>query len=199
MSDLGAKEWQWILSGPAFDRGSYQARQMRGESRPDWMEAFLMAHSKGDPTVNAKTGVRHTVESMVSDLRERVKLDSITKEASAEPPLACKSAQLNSEQQEMLDIMTDYVVRYFILPERGRSPIPALYESIKDKFGVQAIIIAGGPETVKDMLKRLKEEHESPNLAESLPTYDGQPLTVHYDSDMRDSSNFMTQDKRTVF
>jgi len=196
MSEIGAKELQWILSGPAFGRNNQQARQMRGEQKADWMEAFIMANSKNDPTINAATGIKHTVDSIVAELRERVQLDAFTKQASLTPPLAVKAS--DGDQKAILEVMADYVTRHYLLPERGRTSLPALFEAIKDRFGTKVIVAAGGPDYIKELLAKLKGDHETPNLADGLPTYDGQPLTVRYDGDMRDSSNFLTQDAGSV-
>lgn len=198
MSELNAQDLAWLFNG-GTDRRASIARQMRGDELPDWMaEAFaIMAAKQNDPTIKAN-GEPHTIESMVDDLRDRVKLDSIQKQAGYEPPLFVR-AEAEDEHQKNADRllagMADYLERHLLKPGHGQSPLPALFEAIKEKFGIDGVSRAGGIEKVKVMIEKLKKEHESPNPANDLPIYDGSPMMMgREDSQSKDRSDFLTQD-----
>jgi hypothetical protein len=110
--------------------------------------------------------------------------------ASTLPPLHYKKA----DNEDPLEKMKDYALRYHVLPSRGQALPEALYEALKDKFGPNGIVSAGGREVIIDMLKKLSEEHKSPNAADNLPTYDGTPILVRHDYDPKDRGMFMTRE-----
>lgn len=202
MAGFDDKELEWLLSAPRFaaDRHQAKARQMRGEQHPEWVDNFfdslmgsmsvegsIEVSVKEDPTINKQTGIRHTVESMVEELAARVKLDAIQKSASFEVPLFVRASN------EVLGQIKDYVLRHHVKPNHGHVIVEALYDAVKEQFGLQAVDNAGGPEAVKDMLKTVKQENESANAADGLPMYDGSPINVRHDYDTRDNSNFLTR------
>jgi len=218
---MDVKDLNWLLNSGG-ERRRAEAQVRRGGSYPDWVEDFLVLAigGAGDPTMDESTGIRHTVQSMVSELRARVALDAITKEASAHlvtalsklgskelsgvekrallsalglPRLSYKQAG-DVDGEKILASMEDYILRHHVRPSRGHTPAEALYESVKDQFGIEGVTAAGGREVIIKMLRRLREENEAPNAADALPTYDGTPSPLKYDYDPKDRSLFMSRD-----
>lgn len=210
MSELTARDYEWMFSHlvDPNDRKQKNARQMRGEDLPEWFVAAFegMALAGRDPTFK-ESGEKHSVESMTEELRKRVQLDVIKKEASLEPPLFVKAnapkqrvyvqnvedSSSKADAQKTLLEMKDYVERHFLRPGHGQASIPALFEAIKDKFDIDGVSKAGGIEQVKKMLEKLRIQYQEPNLAETLPTYDGAPQQLGHglDNSQKDRSDFL--------
>lgn len=218
---MDIKDLQWLLN-PGTDRRRAQAQIRRGGTNPEWVEHFFTACAiaNNDPTINKETGMRHSVESMVAELRKRVQLDAIHKEAGSplnealnklearqqlnavekkalfsalqRPPLSYKKAE--RDPQELLDQMADYALRHHIKPSHGHTPPEALYEDLKDRFGIDGVQAVGGREKIIEMLRGLREEHQTPSMAEQMPVYDGSPIPLRNDYDPKDRALFMTRD-----
>lgn len=212
MAEINVQDLQWLLN-VGEERGRAQARRLRGDNNPEWADDFFVSLARHtgapeDPTINKTNGMRHTVESMVSELRNRVQLDAINKEgeqvpfdgalgkdallsAASMPPLSYKKADDN---QHLLESMKDYILRHHVMPSRGQTPPEALYEVLKDQFGIESVHRVGGREKLMDMLSKLRDDNRTPSAAEGLPTYDGSPMAVRYDYDPKDRALFMTRD-----
>lgn len=199
MRNYGLKDYEWLVSGMADERRQTIASQLRNDYVPEWIEEYLASYAAADPTLNKETGRKHTVESMVEELKERVRLDAIEKKASIFfPPLRAKLAELAEEKQtpeELLGEMADHILRHHIRPNHGQSSIPALYEALKDQFDIEGVEKAGGKDRIIDMLEKLRQENQKPNLADALPTYDGSPLQIGREHD-EDQAHFLNSDTK---
>lgn len=199
MGDFNLADLNWLVGGMGDERKQSYARQMRGEETADWLQDFFTSYASGDPTINKQTGRKHTVESMVEELKERVRLDSIKKEAIYRPPLRLRLAEILQPMKEennpdqLLADMADYVLRHHIRPNHGQSSIVALYEALKDHFDVEGIEAAGGKDRIIAMLDKLRTENSGFNPADALPIYDGTPIQMKKEYE-NDRADFLSQD-----
>jgi hypothetical protein len=88
LSEKGLADLKEIVRSPIFNvvRRSAEVREWRNETTADWIANFMATmerrqESNPDYQIDPKVGEGHNVESMVADLRERVKLDAIKKDA----------------------------------------------------------------------------------------------------------------------
>lgn len=189
MTELNFADLQWLFGSTKLDEEKLAtARRMRGDYMPEWADEFLQSFSADDPTINKETGIKHTVNSMVEDLKQRVQLDAIKKSASFQPPLFVKAFEENWQEE-----VRDYVERHCLKPSHGQMLLPAIYEAVKDQFGVELVSDAGGAESLLEFLAKLKKEHETPNPADSLPRFDGTPVQMGKDVEQKDRSDFLSQ------
>lgn len=190
---LTAQDYEWLFSDTTKpEKKRSYARSLRGESDPEWVHDFFKSFSAEDPTIDKESGRKHTVESMVEELKNRVKLDSISKIASIcsrEPSLFFRRAE---KTNDLLDEMKDYIERHYLKPGHGQSSRPALFEAIKEKFGLDRLDEGGGVEKIKSMIDEIRKEYIKPNPADCLPAYDGTPIPVGRDKET-DKSDFLTQ------
>jgi len=170
MSNHELSELQQIMDGlspllNAADR-SNKVRAMRNEIQADWLSNFIdtIASSQNlsesslktddDPTINKQTGVRHTVESMVEDLRMRVGLSTLAKTASvSDMELGCalnKICSLNEEQ--------------VALTESERNSLIIKLEALKETAGKQ-IVLSARKNNIDNILDKIKLNLKTARLA----------------------------------
>lgn len=183
------KQMQDLLQTPAFDRirRADHAASLRNDVQADWITNFMnrmLQTNVPDHMIDPKTGRAHTVDSMVADLAERVQLDSISKQASLEPPLTAKGIQkkktkLSDEQKsEIAQFIDDLYSSH-----RGYCDTPAVFYSLKEKFGDDDII--ENMSFVEDKIKDTKDKYKSPGVSAILPSpYQGQPMKADPQADM---------------
>lgn len=173
-----SKAWQDI-------RQAEHVRGLRGEVTANWLDNFMnrmnrLESEKGETSktshlINAETGRPHTVESMVEELRKRVKLDTLTKSGENEIPLSKKMAK-QLEEASMANITL--AIENFLSSHRGHADDQAILYYLRDTFGEEEINKISDKITAK--ITELKKDFAEPllydnSLAESAL---GQPLKL---------------------
>ena len=187
LSEKGLREIQEIVSSPIFNvvRRSAEVREWRNETTADWIANFMATmerrneSSKPEYEVDLKTGEIHNVESMVADLRERVKLDAIQKGASLnEIPLSKKmvveAASKKKDQDEEKYLIQQFIEDHYS-SHRGHADSPAIIYACRDKFGFDQV--ADNLKFIEKIIEESREKFRSPNLLSILPSaFQGQPM-----------------------
>jgi len=192
LSTDSLNEFRRLIDQPAFRRieQQQQASNWRNEVHADWLDNFMKRirpTSDSSVVVNAKTGKPHTVESMVSELKERVKLDSITKTAAQFPLFIATASEEDAEEPEdelseqergeKLEKIREFVENMFS-SHRGYVDTPAIIYECRDRFGVDTVV------EFKDEIEEIIEEskkHFLHNVSTPLlpSSYTGQPQTAN--------------------
>lgn len=186
MTEINLQDIKWLLDG-ITDEKSIKAASLRNGVEPDWVEDFFINYANltsvdssfasGHP-INAATGQAHTVESMVEELKQRVCLDQISKTASV-IPLYKKAME---PDQQILNDMSNYIQTYHLKPAHGYPGSEVLFDTIKDKFGMETVMSIGR-DRIMEMIDKTKETFKEPNIAEGLPKYDGKPISIKQEND----------------
>lgn len=164
------------------------AREWRNETTADWISNFMSRmKSKDDALVNAKTGQPHTVESMVEELRERVKLDNIQKTAGiSDLPLSAKMVVEARKKKDLSDTTLQSINQFIndlYGSHRGHIDDPAVIYACREKFGDQ--IVADYGSEIEDIIKEAREAHKSMNVHDMLPSpFQGQPWKADHQYDL---------------
>lgn len=204
MSNQKEKELKEALSflellQPAFARydGVAQARQLRNSTEPEWVDNFfqIMSSSSIDPTIDKKTGIVHTVESMVEDLRSRVGLSGLDKKASFTVALS-KKGRFSIEDKEydkmnenqLFEEIRKEIDNYGIKPTSGFIAIEALMDKVKDKFG-EDVVHRIGRERLAEFLEKLRNEAIDMSTIDNLPKYEGQPMPIGSNEDNKNDNS----------
>lgn len=180
-----SKVWQDI-------RKAEHAKSLRGEVTANWLDSFMNRMyqnevNKQEHLVNAKTGKPHTVESMVQELRERVKLDSLTKSGEpSEIPLSKKMAE-HMHAHDMQSITK--AIENFLSSHRGHADDQAILYFLRDTFGEEHINKLSDQITKK--IEQLKKEYAEPLLSDEAVADAalGQPLKLD-DEDLNNDGIF---------
>lgn len=179
-----------LMNNPVFDelRRRQAASQLRNDVTASWIDHFMnrMNPSSTNATINQKTGQPHTVESMVEELRERVKLDSITKQASIDFPLVINATvkkKLTPEEKEKFIEKVRTFIENMFSSHRGYVDDPAVIYECRSQFGDEDTI-----EFASEIIEEVKKARESLGAKEndsSLPSpYLGQPQRADPTADM---------------
>jgi len=167
------EELQSLLSTPALNKAKGQGivRSLRNEVQADWVSDFMdKMHSSTEKTVDAsshcpvneKTGKVHTVESMVSELRERVNLDFIDKEAEDAKPSELKDpvfplsyTMVSAAFKKKADAVKSEISQFIndlYASHRGGVDKMAVIWSLREKYGI---------DTLRDLKEFIDSEIES--------------------------------------
>jgi len=191
-SDEAVKQIQELLNAPTFDRirRADQAASLRNDVHADWITNFMNRMMQNEEVsshmVDTKTGQTHTVSSLVDELRERVQLDAISKEASLEDiPLTAKAIQKkktkslsDDEKQNVSQFIEDMYSSH-----RGYCDTPAVMYACKEKFGNDLVI--DNLNFIQDKIMESKDKHKSPGVSAILPSpYQGEPMKADPQNDM---------------
>lgn len=181
-----------LLNGPEFDqmRRQQYAAQLRNDKTADWVSNFMnrmVSQNVPDHILNKETGQAHTVESMVASLKERVKLDSITKDAGLKDiPLTAKAIQKKKTDTELTDERKESISRFideFFSSHRGYADAPAVLYACREKFNKD--MVSENIEFFLKFIQEAKEKNKSPGMSAILPSaYQGQPLKVDLQHDL---------------
>jgi hypothetical protein len=137
-------ELKSILSSPSLKRYTAveYAQEARNEKRANWLDSFAeRLHGKINTVdspnlINQKTGKIHTVESMVEELRERVKLDTLKKSAETKAiPLTAFQVYASAKKKENeLKQSVEKFISSFISSHRGYVSLPGILFALREKF-----------------------------------------------------------------
>lgn len=174
-----------LLNTPEFRK--MEQRQvfagMRNQAEPDWLQSLYSKFATlggTDSQINEKTGQPHTVESMVQELRERVKLDGLTKQASVRIPLsriAMEREQEKSEEtskkerEEKLPELFNFIEDLFS-SHRGFVDTPAVIQECRSKFGNE--LCHSFSEEILEQVKKMRDKFDVSSVNFFLPS-SGQP------------------------
>lgn len=188
MSEIQSQlnELNTLLSSPALAKfqGMETARMWRNEVNAGWIDSLAERLNRGvsvDGTpqlVNEKTGKIHTVESMVEELRERVKLDTITKSAAAEPQIHLTAFQIYAEAKKKDHALKESVetfVSNFVSSHRGYVSKPAVLFALRDKFDNSVLLGIDG--WVRSIIDQYVEAAAKEQVHE-VSYRDGEPLKL---------------------
>ncbi len=140
MDDL-SKQLQKLLESDLFTevRAENKAKSLRGES--PWFDNFIKSYAKHENVtsshlINAKTGRVHTVESMVEELRERVKLDQLSKHAGlSDEVFSSLALSVKQAEAQDLDNKCQVIVQNFLSAHNGYADNQAVIYVLKDRLG----------------------------------------------------------------
>lgn len=171
-------------------RRQSHASSMRNDTTADWITNFMNRMNQNvesESTMNKETGQAHTVDSMVAQLRSRVGLDSLKKDATlVEIPLTAKAIQKKKTDSSLTDDDKQNASRFiddFFSSHRGYADVPAVLYACRDKFGND--IVAENLDFFSKTIDEAKERNHSPGMSSILPSpYQGQPLKVDLQHDL---------------
>lgn len=196
ISEKALRELKLLTESNAWSavRRVEHAQGLRGEVTANWLDSFMNRMYKNEVNkeshlINAKTGRPHTVESMVEDLRERVKLDSITKQSSINDiPLSKKMAEQKNEL-EMQEVSR--TIENFLTSHRGHADDQAILYFLRDTFGEEKVNKLH--DAILKKIEQLRAELAEPVLVDNslADAALGQPLKLE-DQDLKDDSIFTT-------
>lgn len=175
------EELHKLLNSAEFSgvRQAQHAQNLRGEVTAGWLDSFMnrMYASEvkiADHLVDATTGKAHTVESMVAELRDRVKLDILTK-SGGDIPLSKKMAEqiVNPTMEEL-----ETSIRNFLTSHRGYADDQAILYHLRETFGEDGVNKLSDKLTEK--IKLLKTELAEPLVGDHMAEDSslGQPLKL---------------------
>lgn len=203
MADHFSQIQWWLQSGSFGLVNNDGARRLRNEKQADWLEEVCRRLYTGRDSVEedakpaSTAAAGHTVESMVEELAQRVGLQGLekqaeqgaTKTASVKIPLS-KAAQQsdapkkNKSPEQLLREMKQYLITYQLRPTHGLGPAEASYNALKEKFGPDTVQELGR-DIVMKMIEQTHKQAAEPNLADTLPKYDGSPTPLKSDTDSK--------------
>lgn len=171
-------------------------RALRDPDRSDVMDTFFAMMSKDSPIVNAKTGQRHTVESMVGELRERVGLESYLNRIVAKNDrieLSRRAAQkINldeiTDEAKLKEFLGQFSLR-FLNRDSGLTPAENIIEALKGVPGGLDLITKFTREKIKEVVQMIVDAHPKSDPSSSLPSYDGGALPAADHSHTQESVN----------
>lgn len=199
LNDKTSQALHGLFAEPVFNkyRQHYYASSARNEVHADWISNVMNTLQNISDTnvsanlINDKTGKVHTVDSMVADLKDRVKLDSIEKAASTkgtkdtkEFPLSALAMGFDSATEEddakkniIWDKMLTFVESH-VNSHHGHADTPAIMHDLRLKFG-EDMLNEIGIKKVKDLVERVKGEFHTQDIDALLPpAYTGDPIPL---------------------
>ena len=170
-----------LLQTPAFNQVRRQevARGLRNEVEADWISNFMQRQQREQAPTQA------TVESVVQELRDRVKLDSLAKAAGTKTPPLSELEIIKSAVGEANDDTgsadLNEVVKYIndhLSSHRGYADTPAILLALREKFGPD-LLDRLGLRRIKDLIEELKAKFGKQDVKNLLPSvYTGEPAKV---------------------
>lgn len=113
-----------------------KARTDRGDAVPNWLDAFAESivasktvDAKIDDVQGCEANKHHTVESMVKELRKRVKLDDLLKTANYKFPLSENQVEDAEIAAEMKNFIDDIFSSHY-----GRVDTPSVIYELRERF-----------------------------------------------------------------
>lgn len=160
-----------LMRSPVFDsiNRQEQARNLRNEVEADWISNF-MSRMQQQTHPHAQYA---TVESVVDELRSRVKLDAIAEKTAAVKSGIYPISFLVANADNMEEIK-DFI-RNHLSSHRGYSDVPAIMSDIRDKFGMETVD-AIGKKKIEAAIKELKDSFGTQDISSLLGSqYTGEP------------------------
>jgi hypothetical protein len=183
-NDESLRQIQELINTPAFNivRRQAEVRNWRNETQADWVTNFMQRmHQQTNEELDAATGEAHTVESKVQELRQRVRLDAIEKQASAEQiPLSKQMIlEAKSKKKDLSGSDTKQQIQRFIedhySSHRGYADEPAVIYACREKFGDDRV--ADNISFIKKMIDEARSRYLTPDIGATLPSpFQGQPM-----------------------
>lgn len=197
INDKTLHDLKMLMESQAWSeiRKADHAKGLRGQVTANWLDSFMNRMYQNEVTkttnlVDSKTGKPHTVDSLVADLRERVKLDSLTKSGGEDTaiPLSKKLAD-DMYADDMQKIIR--AIENFLSSHRGHSDDQAILYFLRDTFGEEKVNKLSDQITKK--IEQLKKEYVEPmvnddSLADAAL---GQPLKLD-DQDLNKDDEIFT-------
>jgi hypothetical protein len=152
-------------------------QKLREPDKSEVFDNFLSIMSSEDPTINKTTGVRHTVESMVSELSNRVGLDAVLQKNSADAvqELSRKAKYMVDDGKipndtEIRDILSEFSRKYFLERDHGLSSVETMIEEFKYQPHGMKIIETFGRDKIRDILRDIVNQYPKDDPMASLPS-----------------------------
>lgn len=152
-------------------------QKLRDPNKSEVFDNFFAIVSADDPTISKTTGRKHTVESMVSELHDRVCLDAVLQKRSADEPLILsRRARYMADDGKVLDEealkteLEEFSRKYFLERDHGLSSVETMIEDFKSQPGGMRAIESYGRERVRDMLKVIVEKYPKDDPMASIPS-----------------------------
>jgi len=190
ISQTGIDELRALMEEPIFnsvrrENRTDAVRSWRNEVQADWVSNFMnrMQNTSVDNTnaaiVNDKTGKVHTVESMVESLKDRVKLDSLSKAAREvkDSYLLSKTMILeaSSKKKDNLKFELAQFIDDHFSSHRGGTDDMAVVWALREKYGVDNL--RDYEDFIKSKIEQSRARHPDSDMNFVLPSpYMGTPM-----------------------
>jgi hypothetical protein len=152
-------------------------QKLRDSEKSDVFDNFFSIMSADDPTINKTTGIKHTVESMVSELQGRVGLDAILrKRAEDTPPSLSRKAKYMTndghvpDESGLVKLLEDFSQKYFLQRDHGLSSVETMIEEFKSQPDGLKIIETFGREKIRDILRGVVAEYPKDDPSSMIPS-----------------------------
>ena len=188
MTTLLNKEVQALLQTPAFNkhRRKKLVSLRRNAGNEDWFVSYMNSMVKekatADHTINAKTGETHTVSSLVEELKDRVNLSYVLKNASIKQsafPLSAK-AMNSKEMSDEKKVNVFSYIKSILDAHHGYCDSPAIIFNLKEKFGEE--LISSNFEFVESSVKDIKKQFAKPETTINVRE-ESQPMKLDEQND----------------
>jgi hypothetical protein len=173
-------------------------RKLRDADTSEVFDNFVSIVSAEDPTINRTTGIKHTVESMVSELQSRTGLEALLKKRSEDgaPTLSRKARYLSNDgaqitEEQLIAELEEFSKKYFLERDHGLSSVETVIEDFKSRPGGMRAIEAFGRERVRDILRDIVSKYPKDDPMASLPRGDAMtmPAADQADPSQGESAN----------
>ena len=160
-----------------------EVQRRRNGRESEIMDSFFELFSGNmniqDPTINKTTGTKHTVESMVEELKDRVGLEAVKGQKKIASPILARRAKYDPfkhpdmTEEDLKRELQEFARKYFLERDHGFSVVETIIEDFKLQPGGQELVQKFGREKIRKILHDIVEQYPKSDPSATLPAYEG--------------------------